>query len=97
MDEVLEYLAKATGIKRGYVELKVGDTNPAAQTIVFIQELTEAVKSLERTLLVITLPSSVIEYPDEERAEELLLKPQKVAGRVEKIYSPVSGDEIYEI
>ena len=62
-----------------------------------MQELTETVKSLDRTLLVITLPSSVMEYPDEERAEELLTKLQKVAGRVEKIYSPVSGDEIYEV
>ncbi|RLI80545.1 AAA family ATPase [Archaeoglobales archaeon] len=97
MDEVLEYLAKAAGIKRGYTELKVGDTNLAAQTIAFMQELTETVKSLDRTLLVITLPSSVMEYPDEERAEELLTKLQKVAGRVEKIYSPVSGDEIYEV
>lgn len=84
MDEVLEYLAKAAGIKRGYTELKVGETNLAAQTIAFMQELTETVKSLDRTLLVITLPSSVMEYPDEERAEELLTKLQKVAGRVEK-------------
>jgi predicted AAA+ superfamily ATPase len=97
MDEVLEYLAKAAGIKRGYAELKVGDTNLALQTIAFMQELTETVKSLDRTLLVITLPSSVMEYPDEEKAEKLLTKLQKVAGRVEKIYSPVSGDEIYEV
>jgi len=97
MDEVLEYIAKAAGIKTGYKELKVGDTNLAAQTIAFMQELTETIKSLEKALLVVTLPSSVMEYPDEERAEALLSKLQKVAGRIEKIYSPVSGDEIYEV
>jgi len=97
MDEVLEYIAKAAGIKTGYKELKVGDTNLAAQTIAFMQELTETVKSLDRALLVVTLPASVMEYPDEEKAEALLSKLQKVAGRVEKIYSPVSGDEIYEV
>jgi len=97
MDEILEYVAKAAGIKTGYKELKVGDTNLAAQTIAFIQELTETVKSLDRVLLVVTLPASAMEYPDEERAEAPLSKLQKVAGRVEKIYSPVSGDEIYEV
>ncbi len=97
MDEVLEYIAKAAGIKTGYKELKVGDTNLAAQTIAFMQELTETVKSLDRALLVVTLPASVMEYPDEEKAEALLSKLQKVAGRVEKIYAPVSGDEIYEV
>lgn len=97
MDEVLEYIAKAAGIKTGYNELKVGDTNLAAQTIAFMQELTEAVKSLDKALLVVTLPASVMEYPDEEKAEALLSKLQKVAGRVEKIYAPVSGDEIYEV
>ncbi len=97
MDEVLEYVAKAAGIKTGYKELKVGDTNLAAQTIAFMQELTETVKSLDKALLVVTLPASVMEYPDEEKAEALLSKLQKVAGRVEKIYAPVSGDEIYEV
>jgi len=97
MDEVLEYVAKAAGIALDSREVKVGETNLAAQTIAFMQELTETVKSLDRSLLVVTLPSSVVEYPDEERAEALLSKLQKVAGRLEKIYSPVSGDEIYEV
>ena len=90
MDEVLAYVVKARGIK-------VGDTNLASQTIAFLQELTETVKSLSNTLLVMTLPASVLEYADEEVAEELLTKLQKVAGRVEKIYTPVSGEEIYEV
>jgi len=97
MDELLEYMAKAAGIKAGYRELRIGDTNLAAQTIAFMQELTETVRSLSRALLVVTLPSSVMEYPDEEAAEKMLTKLQKVAGRVEKIYTPVAGEEIYEV
>jgi len=90
MDEVLEHVVKARGVK-------VGDTNLASQTIAFLQELTETVKSLNNTLLVMTLPASVIEFADEEIAEELLTKLQKVAGRVERIYTPVAGEEIYEV
>ncbi|CAB3287634.1 protein of unknown function [Methanocaldococcus lauensis] len=90
MDEVLAYVVKARGIK-------VGDINLASQTIAFLQELTETVKSLSNTLLVITLPASVLEYADEEVAEELLAKLQKVVGKIEKIYTPVSGEEIYEV
>ncbi len=97
IDEILEYVAKAAGIKKGYKELKIGDTNLAAQTIAFMQELTETVKSLDKTLLVVTLPSSVVEYADEEAAQKLLMKLQKVAGRIEKIYTPVAGEEIYEV
>lgn len=97
MDEVLEYVAKAAGITLDSKEIKVGETNLAAQTIAFMQELTETIKTLERAVLVVTLPASVMEYPDEEKAEALLSKLQKVAGRLEKIYSPVSGDEIYEV
>lgn len=97
MDEILVYVAKSAGIAVNSKEIKIGETNLANQTIVFIQELTETVKSLEKALLVVTLPSSVMEYPDEEKAELLLSKLQKVAGRVEKIYYPVRGDEIYEV
>ena len=97
VDELLEYMAKAAGIKAGYRGLKVGETSLAAQTIAFMQELTETVKSLDRAMLVVTLPSSVMEYPDEEAAEKMLAKLQKVAGRVEKIYTPVAGEEICEV
>lgn len=90
MDEVLEYVVKARGVK-------VGESNLASQTIAFLQELSETVKSLNNTLLVITLPASIIEYADEEVAEELLTRLQQVIGRVEKIYTPVVGEEIYEI
>ncbi|PMP94108.1 MAG: AAA family ATPase [Candidatus Aminicenantes bacterium] len=89
MDEILEYATKAAGIK-------VGDSNLAAQTLAFIQELSGAVSTLDRVLLVITLPSSLIEHYD-ENAEKLYSALQKITGRTEKIYTPVEEDEIEHV
>lgn len=89
MDEILQYTTKAAGVK-------VGDSNLAAQTMAFIQELMECVKTLDKTLLVLTLPSSIIEHYDES-AEKLFKQLQKISGRMEKIYTPVAGEEIYEV
>lgn len=89
MDEVLEYVIKAAGVR-------VEASTLAAQTIAFMQELTEAVSALEKVCLVVTLPSSIIEHYD-EGAEKLYQQLQKVAGRLEKIYTPVEENEITRI
>jgi hypothetical protein len=89
MDEVLEYVVKAAGVK-------VEESTLAAQTIAFIQELTEATSTLEKACLVLTLPSSIIEHYD-ENAERLYQQLQKVSGRIEKIYTPVQENEIAKI
>lgn len=89
MDEILEYATRAAGIK-------VGDSNLAAQTLAFMQELSATVSSLDKALLVITLPSSLMEHYD-ENAEKLYGKLQKIAGRTEKIYTPVEEDEIEHV
>ena len=89
MDEVLEYTTKAAGVP-------VGSSTLAAQTLAFLQELTEAAATLDRTCLVVTLPSSLLEHYD-EGAEKLFRQLQKVAGRVEKIYTPVQEHEITHV
>jgi hypothetical protein len=89
MDEVLEYATKASGVN-------VGESTLAAQTIAFMQELTETAGNLEKVCLVVTLPSSIIEHYDES-ADRLYLQLQKVAGRVEKIYTPVEENEIAKV
>src|SRR5438309_31181 len=89
MDEVLEYTTKAAGVQ-------VGDTSLAAQTIAFMQELTEVAGTLDRVCVVVTLPSSILEHYD-EKAERLFQQLQKVAGRVEKIYTPVQEQEITKV
>lgn len=89
MDEVLEYATKAAGIK-------VAGSTLAAQTIAFLQELTETVSTMEKVCCVITLPASLIEHYDES-AEKLFQQLQKVSGRIEKIYTPVQENEIAKI
>lgn len=86
MDELLEYITKSAGVK-------VGDSNLAAQSFAFIQELTGAVATVGNALLVLTLPSSVLEHYDES-AERMFQQLQKIVGRMEKIYTPVKDDEI---
>lgn len=89
LDEVLEYVTKAAGVR-------VEESNLAAQTIAFIQELSEVVGTLEKVSLVITLPASLLEHYD-TKAEQLFQQLQRVAGRVEKIYTPVQEHEITQV
>jgi len=89
MDEVLEYVTKAAGVK-------VEQSTLAAQTIAFMQELTETISVLEKACLIVTLPSSIIEHYDQS-AEQLFAQLQKVMGRVEKIYTPVQESEIAKV
>lgn len=89
MDEVLEYLNRASGVK-------VGDSNLATQTLSFIQELTQSVSSLGKSVLILSLPSSTTEHMD-EKGEELFQKLQKIVGRIEKIYTPVEDEEIADV
>lgn len=89
IDEILEYATKAAGVI-------VGKSDLGAQTTAFLHELTETVSTLEKACLVITLPSSLIEHYDQS-AEVLYQKLQKIAGRIEKIYTPVEESEITKI
>ena len=89
MDEVLEYMTKAAGVP-------VGDSTLASQTLAFMQELTEAAAILDQVVLVITRPSGAMEHYD-EKMEELSRQLGKIAGRVERIYTPVQEHEITEV
>jgi len=89
IDELLEYATKAAGIK-------VEGSNMASQLLAFMQELSEAISTVNRAQLIFTLPSSHMEQFDES-AEKLFIQLQKIAGRLEKIYTPVEDDEIYSV
>lgn len=89
MDEVLEYATKAAGVR-------VGESTLASQMLAFLQELTEVAGTLDRVCVVVTLPASVLEHYD-EAAERLFQRVQRVAGRVEKIYTPVQEHEISQV
>ncbi len=86
MDEVLEYITKAAGVR-------VGESTLAAQTLAFLQELTETVSMLPRAQLILTLPSSELEHFD-EAAARAFQQIQKITGRLEKVFTPVQNDEI---
>ncbi|MBO3798316.1 MAG: DUF499 domain-containing protein [Thermoproteota archaeon] len=64
------------------------------QIFVFCQELTEAIKSSKQCVLLCTLPSSA---PYGERGEKVLNQLQRIFGRMQMIYTPVEGEEVYEI
>ncbi len=64
------------------------------QVLAFFQELTETAKVLPRCALVVTLPSSA---PYGEEGERALNQLQQIFGRVEAIYTPVEGEEVYEL
>jgi hypothetical protein len=64
------------------------------QVMAFFQELTETVKVLPQCVLVVTLPSSA---PYGEEGERALQQLQSIFGRVEAVYTPVEGEEVYEI
>ncbi len=85
MDEIAEYCVKARDF--------------SDQLMAFFQELTETVKVLPQAALVATLPSSVPYGLEKEgeRAEQALQQLQRIFGRVEAIYTPVEGEEIYEV
>lgn len=89
MDEVLQYTTKASGIK-------VGNSTLASQVLAFIQEITGTIKTLDKSLFILTLPSSVLEHYD-EAAERLFQQLQKTTGRMEKVYTPVEEEEIYQV
>lgn len=89
MDEVLEYVTKAASVT-------VGESTLAAQTIAFVQELTETMATCENACFVVALPASLMEHYD-QKAEELYQQLQKVSGRIEKIYTPVQEHEITRI
>ncbi len=90
-DEILHYVNRAMDVDRDKAGASLG-----TQTFSFFQELTEAVSILPKGMLVVTLPSSILEDfgPQEQEA---LARMGKIFGRVESIETPVQGEEIYAI
>lgn len=66
----------------------------AEQLMVFCQNLTEAVGSSPNSMLVATLPSSA---PYGEIGERMLHQLEQIFGRVQAIYTPVEGDEFFDV
>lgn len=88
MDEVHAYLVGAQAIK-------IDDSNLASQSLLFIQTLTNIVKSMSKTAMFLSLPASS-PYGDES-SEKLLSNLKQIVGRVEKVYTPVTDEEVADI
>ena len=89
MDEILEYTIRADGVK-------VGNTTLGDQTLCFMQELTETLPTLSNSVLVFTLPSSLLEHFD-EKGEKRFQQLQKFVGRMEKVLTPIEDEEVANV
>lgn len=90
VDELADYCISASGISVGALTL-------SDQTTSFLQELTEAVASSDRCVLVATLPASVAEVASSPSAAQILGSLQARMARVGADTKPVADDEIYEV
>jgi Protein of unknown function (DUF499) len=87
IDEAILYVAKGRSVQRG-------DSDMARLTMLFLQNLSEAVNQSSRAALVYSLQSSVGEAVGEE---QLLRDLEKIAARIDTRREPVSGDEVLRV
>jgi len=87
IDELIEYLIPARGIK-------IGNSTFDSQVLSFIKRLSEVVSSLDKSILLVTSPSRTQYSEDEQHILNLL---SERLGRVEKSYTPVEEEEISHI
>lgn len=90
IDELADYCVKAAAIK-------VGDSNLFAQTNSFMQALTEVVASVQRTVLIATLPASATEVASSAIGQEILNSLETRIVRVGTSVKPVDDEEIFEV
>jgi hypothetical protein len=91
-DEILQYVNRAVDV----ATKEATGVSLGTQTFSFFQELSDAVSSLPRALLVVTLPASRLEDFGENE-EMSLARMSKIFGRVESIETPVEGQEVYAV
>jgi hypothetical protein len=90
VDELTDYCVKASA-------RVVGASTLADQTISFMQELSEAVAGTNHCVLVATLPVSVTEVAQSEKASQILTSLTARLSRVGADTKPVADEEIYEV
>ncbi|GAK51397.1 ATPase (AAA+ superfamily)-like protein [Candidatus Moduliflexus flocculans] len=89
IDELLPYITKAATIQ-------IGESNLAAQTFVFLQELSETLSSSEQHTLIMTLPSGALERYDQQ-SEWFFAQIQRIFSARDKILMPIQEHEIPHI
>jgi hypothetical protein len=88
LDEILEYLINAGGVK-------VEKTDLREQTLTFLKELTVAAANAPQTVVVLSLPSS---QPRETiQHTQLLTTLDHFVGRKDTLREPVEADEVFKV
>lgn len=89
MDEIVAYARKLYGAKN----LPAGTYD---NFITFIQEVTEAARASKNSIVVASIPESVIEIGG-EAGEQALESIEHTFGRMEAIWKPVTANEGFEV
>ncbi|MBW6537009.1 MAG: DUF499 domain-containing protein, partial [Mariniphaga sp.] len=90
IDELAHYCVSASGVA-------VGKSTLSDQTIGFIQELTQAVSSVNKCVAVVSLIVSPLEIAASKEAHQVFVSLNARLSRVGKDTKPVEGDEIFEV
>jgi len=90
IDELADYCVAASGVK-------IEKTTLADQTVSFIQQLSGAVAKTPKTMVVSTLPASVIEVGGGELGESILQALETRYFREAVDIKPVQDQEIYQV
>lgn len=90
IDELGDYCNKANS----YI---VGNSTLYAQTLSFVQTLTESVASVPRCVLIATLPASATEIASSEIGQQILSSLENRIVRIGTGIKPVNDEEIFEV
>jgi len=88
MDEVHAYLVTT-------LAEKIGESSLSTLTMVFIQNLTNVIKTMPKSIMFLSLPSSN-PYNDES-SERTLASLKNIVGRVERVFTPINDEEISDV
>jgi hypothetical protein len=90
IDELADYCVKASA-------KKVGVGNLYSQTLSFVQTLTEMVASVPQSLLIVTLPESIIEVASSDIGQNILTSLEQRVIRVGSAIKPIDDEEVFEV
>ena len=96
IDEIAHYLDGSKGVdasaSAGAVEVSVGESNMAVQTVNFLQKLFNKVGQMPHVCVVVSLPDS-----DQVLEEKYYRQVQRIAGRQKQVVTVATDDDIPHI
>ncbi len=89
LDEFTEYITKAKGVT-------VTKSNLGLQTLIFLQELSECLRSLEKSVLIISLPEREYEETG-DKEKPLLIEIDHILSRLDSLIIPSERSDLFQI